>query len=149
MSDTTYRLLGEEEKLEPTGGVHVKGKGIMDTYVWPRPSSCRPASSRADGAGGPLVAKLAAGHLDLAPASEGGLWPSLARKHSSTPTNVQPPPSGLDPGPVHGSGPAGFASPGTSRMSMEGGRMSNTRGRLRQLLLHQLEHGSERGSMGL
>ena len=147
MSGATYRLLGEEEELEPTGGVHVKGKGIMDTYVWPKPSSCRPDASRA---GGPLVVKLATGHLDLAPAAEGGLWPSLTRKYCSTPTYVHPPPSGLDPGPVHESSP-GLASLGLSGMSMDPSMnriTCNTRGRLRQLLLHQKEHGSERGQHG-
>ena len=33
MSDTTYRLLAGEE-LEYTGGVDVKGKGRMDTFLW-------------------------------------------------------------------------------------------------------------------
>ena len=113
MSDTTYRLLGEEEKLEPTGGVHVKGKGIMDTYVWP--SSCAAAA-------GGLVDASAQGTLHLEPCPEGGLWPStwprssLTHMYSSTLTSVQPTPSG----------------------------------RLRQLLLQQMEHdGLERASVVL
>ena len=37
MSDTTYRLL-EGETLEPTGGMEIKGKGMMETYIWTPPT---------------------------------------------------------------------------------------------------------------
>ena len=35
VSAATYALLGATERFEPTGGINIKGKGLMDTYVWP------------------------------------------------------------------------------------------------------------------
>jgi len=45
VSETTHRLLQHAERWESTGGVEVKGKGQMQTYLWVPPSD-RPAVSQ-------------------------------------------------------------------------------------------------------
>eukprot|EP00983_Pelagomonas_calceolata_P069566 1150409-Pelagomonas_calceolata.AAC.2 len=45
VSETTHRLLQHAERWESTGGVEVKGKGQMQTYLWVPPSD-RPAESQ-------------------------------------------------------------------------------------------------------
>ena len=34
VSEATWQLLRGQERWRPTGGVEVKGKGRMDTYIW-------------------------------------------------------------------------------------------------------------------
>ncbi len=45
VSDPTYMLLPKSEVLHPTGGIEIKGKGMMRTHVWqPPPGFFDPAA---------------------------------------------------------------------------------------------------------
>ncbi|KAF5843538.1 nucleotide cyclase [Dunaliella salina] len=46
VSETTHNLLCESELWEPTGGVEVKGKGMMQTFLWVPPSPGLPSSNQ-------------------------------------------------------------------------------------------------------
>ena len=48
VSEATWNLLKDTETFKPTGGIEIKGKGLMPTFIWdgqlPRIDNCRPKS---------------------------------------------------------------------------------------------------------
>ena len=105
MSDTTYRLL-EGEQLEYSGGVEVKGIGLMDTYIWAPPPPPRPAE--------PPVPPLQGQELQQAWANMQGLLQVQRQAGGDKgPRDAASPPGGL-PNELHGSSKIGAVIRGSS-----------------------------------